>query len=139
MGLWLADEGPLYHLQEYAILENKDGNHEYIAWDIDKKTGKLNWLRGPAVVLEDTLCLSGITSDGEEKNFETILEVKVELEQLPEWDKTRFFCVVLRGGMASLLKYCGTGNFAKKGSQEYKTVQNMLSKHGVTLPSQEAV
>lgn len=134
MGLWVADEGPVYHLQEYAILENKDGGYEYIAWDVDKKSGKLNWLRGPAVVLEDTLCLAGITSDGEEKTLETRLEIKVELEQLPEWDKTKFFCVVLNGGIASLLKYSGSGNFAKKGSQEYKMVLEILKKHGITLP-----
>ena len=129
----LADKEHEYHLHEYAVVENEDGTCEYIAWD--SKGEKLSWIRGEAKILRDVLGLTSITSEGEEENIETPLELKYELSQLPNWDKTKYYCVITQryGG---LLKYCATGKFVMKGEQEYKTVQEKLATHGVTISSE---
>ncbi len=134
----LLDRQSTYHLQNYAILENEDNTYEYVGWDPDKKTGEFAWIRGNAAVVDDILCFGSITSDGKEEVIETQLELDYELQKFPKWDKTKYFCVVLGGSHASLLKFCDTGDFAKKGTEEYKTVQETLKKHGVNLPSDDA-
>ena len=131
----LHDKQTTYYLQNYAILKNEDNTYEYVCWDPDRKTGDFSWIRGNAAVLEDILCFGSIISDGKEETVETRLELDYELQKFPKWDKTKFFCVVLGGSQASLLKFCDTGDFAKKGTEEYKTAQETLKKHKVNLPS----
>jgi hypothetical protein len=128
-----VDNERVYHLQEYAIVENEDGAYEYVSWDL--KDDKLSWIRGRAVILGDVLGLTSITSEGEEESIETPLELKYELSQLPNWDKTKYYCVITQryGG---LVKYCATGKFVMKGEQEYKTVQEKLATCGVTISSE---
>jgi len=134
MQKFFSEEGTTFRLQDYTILEKKDGTYQYKGWSKDTKTGKLTWITGEAVPVEDILCLTSIQADGEEQDIETELELKVKLEELPEWEKTKYFCVVVIGTEASLLKYCGTGNFVKKESQEYKTAHEKLKKRGINLP-----
>lgn len=126
-----ADKEHVYHLQGHAILESEDGTHEYVAWD--SKDDKLSWIRGKAVIVEDVLCLTSITSEGEEESVETPLELEYELNQLPKWDETKYYCVVVGGGQAALMKYCETGELLDAGKDEYNAMQAMLKKHGVTL------
>ena len=130
----LADEKTVYHLQEHAIIENEDGAYEYVSWDL--KGDKPSWIRGGAIILEDVLGLVSIASEGEEEDIETQLELKYELGQLPGWDKTKYYCVITRAQYGSLLKHCDTGDFVKKGDKEYKTIQDRLAAHGVTLFSE---
>jgi hypothetical protein len=130
----LADEKTVYHLQEHAIIENEDGAYEYVSWDL--KGDKPSWIRGGAIILEDVLGLVSIASEGEEEDIETQLELKYELGQLPDWDKTKYYCVITRAQYGSLLKHCDTGDFVKKGDKEYKTIQDRLAAHGVTLFSE---
>lgn len=130
----LAGEKSAYHLQDYAILENKDGAYDYMAWDFE--TEKPSRIRGEAIILGEVLGLTSITSEGQEESIETLLELKYELHQLPAWDKTKYYCVITQPRYGSLLKYCDTGNFVMKGSQEYEMVQEKLAAHGVTIFSQ---
>lgn len=130
----LADEKTVYHLQEHAIVENEDGTYEYVSWDL--KEDKPSWIRGEAKILGDVLGLTSITSEGEEEAMETSLELKYELSQLPDWDKTKYYCVTTQAGYGGLVKYCDTGDFVKKGEQEYKTVQEKLATHGVIISSE---
>jgi len=130
----LTDEKSVYHLQEHAIVEKDDGTYEYVSWD--SKRDKLSWIRGGAIILENVLGLTSITSEGEEKGIETQLELKYELGQLPAWDKTKYYCVITGAQYGSLLKYCDTGDFVKKGEQDYKMIQKKLAAHGVTLFSE---
>jgi hypothetical protein len=130
----LADEKAAYHLQEHAIVENEDGTYEYVSWDL--KGDKLFWIRGGAIILEDVLGLTSITSEGEEKGIETQLELKYELGQLPVWDKTKYHCVITGAQYGSLLKYCDTGDLVKKEEQDYKMIQKKLAAQGVTLFSE---
>jgi hypothetical protein len=130
----LADEKTVYHLQEHVIVEKKDGTYEYVSWD--SKNDKLSWIRGRAVILGDVLGLTTITSEGEEEAIETPLELKYELSQLPDWDKTKYYCVITQASYGGLVKYCDTGHFVKKGEQEYKTVQEKLATHGVAISSE---
>ena len=132
----LPNDKTVYSLQEYAIVHVEDEKFEYVAWDDKKETDGLLWIRGPAVIVEDFLCLISITADGEEENVDSRLELKYELGQLPEWDKTKYYCVVLGGNIATLMKYCGTGNPIKKGSQEFKNAQEMLQKNGIAPPQE---
>ena len=127
----LADEKSVYHLQEHAIIEKEDGTYEYVSWD--SKDDKLSWIRGKAIIMEDVLGLTSITSEGEEKDMDTQLELKYELNQLPAWDKTKYYCVIAGAQFGSLLKCCDTGDFVKKGEEEYKTIQDRLAPHGVKL------
>ena len=64
----LPDEKTLYRLQDYAIIEVEDEKYEYVAWEPGKKTPNvLSWIRGPAVVVENTTMepyTSGSPSDG---------------------------------------------------------------------------
>jgi hypothetical protein len=83
--------------------------------------------------LEDVLGLTSITSEGEEEDIETQLELKYELSQLPDWDKTKYYCVITEAKYGSLLKYCDTGDSVKQGDQEYRIIQDRLAVHGVTL------
>ncbi|MBE9581769.1 MAG: hypothetical protein IMF18_09135 [Proteobacteria bacterium] len=131
---FLAHKEHAYHLQEHAILENEDGTYEYMAWDT--KGEKLSWIRGQAKILGDVLGLTSITSQGEEETIETQLELKYELSQLPEWDKTKYYCVITQESLGGLLKYCGTGKFVMKGEQEYKAVQEKLKTYGVHISSE---
>jgi hypothetical protein len=131
----LPEEKNIYRLQDYAIIQREDGKYEYVAWEEDKATGALTWIRGIAVIVEEALCLASITSDGKEENIDSRLELKYELGQLPVWEKTKYYCVVL-GGMASLMKYSGTGNALKPGSQEFKMAQDMLKKYGIVPPTE---
>ena len=131
---FLADKERAYHLQEHAILENEDGTYEYMAWDT--KGEKLSWIRGQAKILGDVLGLTSITSEGEEETIETQLELKYELNQLPEWDKTTYYCVITQASLGGLLKYCGTGKFVMKGEQEHKAVQEKLKTYGVHISSE---
>ena len=131
MGDVLADKEHVYHLQEYAVLESEKGTYEYIGWD--DKRGKLSWTRGQATIVEDVFCLRNITSEGEEEKMETPLEVKVQLQQLPEWDKTKYYCVVIGEQRAALLKKCETGKLLERDAEEYNVVKRMLEGHGVAL------
>ncbi len=130
----LEQEKTVYHLQEHAIVENEDGTYEYVAWD--SKSDKLSWIRGRAIILGDVLGLVSIASEGEEETIETPLELKYELSQLPPWNKTKYYCVITQARFGSLLKYCDTGNFVKKGEQEYQEVQKKLAAQGVTIFSE---
>jgi len=130
----LADKEKVYHLQEYAVVENDDGTYEYVAWDSNDE--KLSWIRGRAVILGDVLGLTSITSEGEEESIETLLELKYELGQLPNWDKTKYYCAITLERHGGLVKYCDTGKFVKKGEQEYNTVQATLASHGIAISSE---
>jgi hypothetical protein len=129
----LADEKKVYHLYDHAIVENENGTYEYVAWD--SKSEKLSWIRGEARILGDVLSLTSITAEGEEKSIETSLELRYELQQLPKWDKTKYYCVVIQqyGG---LLKYCDTGEFVMKGKQEYEMIKKELAEYKVFLSSE---
>jgi hypothetical protein len=127
----LADKEHVCHLQEYAVLENEDGTYEYVTWDV--KGEKLSWIRGQANILEDVFCLRNITSEGEEETMESPLEVKYELNQLPKWNKTKYYCVVIGEQQAALIKHCDTGELLDPDSKEYSAVKKMFEKFGVTL------
>jgi hypothetical protein len=127
----LADKEHVYHLQEYAVLENEDGTYEYVTWDV--KGEKLSWIRGQASILEDVFCLRNITSEGEEETMESPLEVKYELNQLPKWNKTKYYCVVIGEQQAALIKHCDTGELFDPDSKGYSAVKKMFEKFGVTL------
>jgi hypothetical protein len=124
-------EGQLYHLNEYAILENEDGTYEYIGWD--SKDEQVTWIRGEVRIFGDVLGLMNITSDGEEETMETLLEVKHELHQLPRWDKTKYHCVVVGGRSAALIKYCETGLPLEVEGGDYQEVKEMLTQYGLIL------
>jgi hypothetical protein len=130
----LADEKTVYHLHEHAIIENEDGTYEYVSWDL--KTDKPSWIRGGAIILEDVLGLVSMASEGEEEDIETQLELKYELSQLPNWDKTRYYCVITGAQYGTLLKYCDTGDFVKKEEQDYEIIRKKLAAHRVTLFSE---
>jgi hypothetical protein len=129
----LADKEHVYHLHEYAILENDDGTYEYIAWDANREGGNLSWIRGNANILEDILCLRNITSEGKEETVETPLEVKEELHQLPKWDKTEYYGVIIADSSAGRMKYCETGRPVKRDKEEYQTIKTTLIRYGVEL------
>jgi len=128
----LADKDRAYHLQEYAIWQNEDGDYQYRAWD--SKDEKLSWITGPARIVEDILCLMSITSEGQEESIETEFELKVELHQLPKWDKTKYYCVVVGDQRAALIKYCDTGKFVQIDQDDYHAARQMLEKGGLVLP-----
>jgi len=130
----LAAETTIYHLHEHAIIENEDGTYEYVSWDF--KDDKPSWIRGGAIILEGVLGLVSIASEGKEEEIDTDLELKYELGQLPVWDKTKYYCVITGAEYGSLLKYCDTGAFVKKGDKEYKIIQDRLAAHRVTLFSE---
>ena len=125
----LADKERAYHLQEYAIWQNEDGTYQYKAWD--SKDEKLSWITGAARIVEDVLCVMSITSEGEEEGIETEFELKVELHQLPKWDKTKYYCVVVAEQEAALIKYCDSGKSLEIGEDDYNAAKGMLLKHGL--------
>jgi hypothetical protein len=127
----LADQEHVCNLQEYAILENDDGTYEYVTWDA--RGEKLSWIRGQAAILEDVLCLRNITSEGKEERLDSPLEVKYELNQLPKWNKTKYYCVVIGEKQAALVKQCDTGELLDPDSKEYCAVRKMFEKFGVAL------
>jgi len=129
----IGDKKAAYHLNEYVILEDEDGTYEYVSWDPDKKTGKLSWIRGIAVMLEDILCMTSITSDGDEEAFETEFELKIELEQLPKWDKTKYYGIVLQDANAGRFKYSEKGAIVQKDGEDYKALQETFKTQGITL------
>jgi hypothetical protein len=127
----LPDKSSVFQLQEYAVWENEDGSYEYMSWD--DKSDELTWVSGKGMIIEDVLCLTSIASEGNEETFETKLDVEFELNQLPKWDKTQYYCVVLGGELAVLPQYCETGKPVKKEEEDYNAVKEMLRKHGATL------
>ena len=127
----LTGDKHVYHMREYAIVENDNGTYEYVAWD--SKGGKLSWIRGEARILEDILTLTQITSEGEEETLQTMKEVRKELKKLPDWwGKTKYYCVVL-DQFAAMVKSCTTGEPLQEGGEEYKMVQDVLRRYGVVL------
>lgn len=132
----IPDPAHAYHLQQYAILEGDDGTFEYVGWDIDSKLRKseqVSWIKGNAAVVEDILCLGSITEEGEEKEIESALELDYELQKLRKWDKSKYYCVVLGGKQASLLKQTDTGDLVDQDSPEFQTAQKTLEKSGINL------
>jgi len=127
----LPEQKEVFHLQEYAVWKNENGTYEYMAWDA--KTDKLRWIKGDAMIVEDVFCVKGITSEGEEETFETKLDVKFELNLLPKWEKTKYYCAVLGNQQAALPQYCETGEPVKTGEDDYNTVKQTLRKYGVIL------
>ena len=122
-----------YHLQEHLILENEDGTFEYMSWHMDPKTGKLSWIQGKAAMMNDALFLEGITSEGDEKAIETEMELKYELNQLPKWDNTKYYGVIVDGISAGRMQYSETGAPVQKNEEDYQELKNMLREHGVSL------
>jgi hypothetical protein len=129
----LVDKDNVFQLQEHAVWQNEDGSNDYMAWDT--KPDKLSWFRGKAVIIEDVLCLTAIASEGEEENFKSVQEVELELNKLPKWDKTKYYCVVIAGSEATLIKYCETGKPLESGEAGFKAAKEMLQKEGVRLLS----
>ena len=129
----LPDKGNLFQLQEHAVWENEDGSYEYMAWD--PKPEKLSWISGKAIIVEDVLCLTRVISEGEEENLQSRQEVESELNKLPKWDKTKYYCVILGGTRATLIKDSATGTLLKSGEEDFEAAERMLKKNGVTLLS----
>lgn len=124
----------MYHLHGYAIFENEDdGSLNYQAWDEDKETGKLSWIRGEAYILEDILALRGITSEGQEESAETLLELKVALTQLSDWDKTKYYGIVMDDNLAARMMYSQTGKPVQKTGEDYQEIKKTLQAYGVAL------
>jgi hypothetical protein len=59
--------------------------------------------------------------------------VDFELNQLPKWDKTKYYCAIIAGEFAALPQYCETGKPLTKGEEDYNAVKEMLEKHGAVL------
>jgi hypothetical protein len=129
----LADKKHVYHLHEYAILENGDGTYDYIAWETDKESGKLKWIRGESSILDDILCLRSIASEGEEEAIKTSEELSDELQSLLRWDKTKYYGVIVDEKYAGRFNYCKTGRPVQKGGEDYLTIKDRLVKHGIRL------
>jgi len=129
----LSNSKHAYHLSEYLILENEDGAYEYMTWQPDEKTKKLSWIRGEAEILGDVLGLTRITSEGVEESMETPLEVNYEFDQLPKWDKTKYYCVIMLGQNAGILCYSETGSRVDENGEDYKTAGDILKEQGVVL------
>jgi hypothetical protein len=129
----LVDKDNVFQLQEYAVWENEDGSNDYMTWDT--KPEKLSWISGKAVIIEDVLCLTVIASEGEEENFKSVQEVEFELNKLPKWDKTKYYCVVIGMTEATLIKYSATGTLLESKEEDFKAAKEMLQKNGVTLLS----
>ena len=127
----LAHKARVYHLQDYAIWHNEDGTYQYKAWDA--KGEKLSWISGQARIIEDDFCLMSITFEGQEESIETEFELKVELHGLPKWDKTKYYCVVVRVQQAALIKYCNIGKSLEIGQGDNNAAREMLQKHGLVL------
>jgi len=125
----LDDKENAYHLQEYAVWQDDDGTYQYKAWD--SKEEKFSWIIGKAEVVDDVFCLMSITSEGQEESIETEFELKVELQQLPKWDKTKYYCVVLGDKRAGVIKYCDTGEWVKIDQDDYGAVKQMLQNHDI--------
>jgi hypothetical protein len=129
----LPDKGNLFQLQEHAVWENEDGSYEYMAWD--PKPEKLSWISGKAIIVEDVLCLTRVVSEGEEENLQSPQDLASELSKLPKWDKTKYYCIIVGGTRATLIKYCETGEPLKAGEEDFKAAEEMLKKNGITLLS----
>lgn len=127
----LAHKEGVYHLDEYAIWQNEDETYQYKAWDANGE--KLSWISGQAKVIEDVFCLMSITSSGQEESIETDLELKVKLHQLPKWDKTKYYCVVVGDKQAALIKYCNTGKSLDIEEGDYNAAKEMLREHGLVM------
>lgn len=128
----LPEKEKVFHLHEYAIWKEEDPFYGYMSWDA--KDDKLTWVSGRGMILEDVLCLTSIASSGEEETFKTKLDVEFELNQLPKWDQTKYYCIILGGELAVLPQYCETGEPVKTGEEDYDTVREMLRQHRATLP-----
>jgi hypothetical protein len=133
-----ANKKSAFRLQDYAILENNDGTLEYMQWETDKKTGKLSWIRGNAMILGDVLALTSITEEAEEQTFKTEKDVRKALKKLPDWwDKTTYYCVLL-GGQACLTHYCVSGKTVEENSEAFGKLKTVLLEHGVVLAQRKA-
>ena len=53
--------------------------------------------------------MTSITSEGEEETIETQLELKYELNQLPNWEKTKYYGVIVGEQYGGQVNYCETG------------------------------
>jgi hypothetical protein len=129
----LVDKDNVFQLGEHAVWENEDGSYDYMTWDT--KPEKLSWISGKAVILEEVLCLTIIASEGEEETFQSRQDLEFELNKLPKWDKTKYYCVVIGGTRATLIKYSETGTPLKSEEEDFKAAKQMLEKHGVMLLS----
>jgi hypothetical protein len=127
------DKKMIYHLRDYAILGNQDGSHDYVSWAVDKKTKKLAWIRGKAVVIGDLLALTRITTEGEEERFADVKEVRRALKKLPDWwEKTKYYCVIV-GQFATTPCRCTTGTPIDEKSEDFRKIQDGLRAHRVVL------
>jgi hypothetical protein len=129
----LIDKENVFQLGEHAVWENEDGSYDYMTWDT--KPEKLSWISGKAVILEEVLCLTVIASEGEEESFQSPQEIEFELNKLPKWDKTKYYCVVIGMTEATLIKYSKTGTLLESEGEDFKAAQEILHKNGVTLLS----
>jgi len=127
------DRKMIYHLRDYAILENQDGSHEYVSWAVDKTTKKLAWISGRAIVMGDLLALTRITTEGEEEQFGDLKEVRRALKKLPDWwEKTKYYCVVV-GQFATTPCRCTTGTAIDETSEDFRRIQDVLRANRVVL------
>ena len=128
----LLEKDKVFHLQEHAVWKNDDGSYNYMSWD--SKPEKLTWVSGIAIVVENLLCLTVPQSEGEEESMQSIQEVEFELNKLPNWDKTKYYCVLVLGGsIAALIKHCDTGEPLEAGEKDYISLERLLEKFGTTL------
>jgi len=67
-----------WHLREFAVMETENEFYEYMAWQADKKTKELSWVRGEARILGDVLVLTSIMAEGREERVKTMKEVRKE-------------------------------------------------------------
>jgi hypothetical protein len=127
----LPDKEKVFHLHEYAVWKGEDAFYGYMAWD--DKGEVLTWVTGKGMIIENVLCLAAIASQGDEGTFKTKQEVEFELNKLPKWDKTKYYCAIIAGEFAAMPQYCETGKPLKKEEEEYKALKEMLVKHGAEL------
>jgi hypothetical protein len=127
----LPDKEKVFHLHEYAVWEGEDEFYGYMTWN--DKGEVLTYVTGKGMIIEDVLCFASIASEGDEATFKTKPDVDFELNQLPKWDKTKYYCAIIAGEFAALPQYCETGKPLKKGEEDYNAVKEMLEKHGAVL------
>jgi len=128
-----ADKKSAYRLRDYAILEDREGQFEYIKWTQDPKTKKLSWVRGRARPMGDVLALTSIISEEDEKEFRTLKEVRKALKRLPDWwNKTTYHCVLV-GRQACLVNHCVSGKPLEEDSKETARIESLLRQWGISL------
>jgi hypothetical protein len=129
----LPGKEKVFHLHEYAVWEGEDEFYGYMAWDT--KAEKISWISGKAIIVGDVFCLTLVTSEGDEEDLQSPQDLASELSKLPKWDKTKYYCVIVGGTRATLIKYCETGEPLKAGEEDLKATEEMLKKNGITLLS----